>query len=655
VYSGIETMEHCKVPLPKPEVPPGHPFRNRAVHESLLKYLQQRLRYGKDVRDTDLSRLVRTDKKIAGWMKLSQQDQIRLRQQDKEGDPLVTKLNLPLAWVHIDDIMTYFAQTFAPNRGMFYHTANPNDTDEAVQITTKMNNDAIQSGAYRETLQGLFSLLKYNKGGFWVNWAREQGPTLVQRDTESAPEVDMQIRWQGNRMEAVDTYNTFYDPSVPLHKLHQEGEFVARVDLRSHYWLQSRAAAGLYYNVDEALEADSTGVEMTYYRNPPQEAQFNSNSSNGTDTGTNWVSVLSETAGYIQANGYELVTIYIRINPTKFALVPNSAKSLRNRYEVWRFTILNDEKIIDATYMNNIHGYLPCFMGTLNDDIMGAAAKSVAEILTPLQDFASFLVNTHVAGARKNLYGTTFYDPTMVDYDAIPQGEVAARVKIRPAGYGKDLRSFIFHDQATQDTNQTMEDLNSVMSLINQFFPTQSLPSQIASIDRAVDSQVAAVQQGANRRQQKAARLLDDSIFRNVRFAMYYNIIQYAPSQEEIVDAFTGQKITLDITKLRNANLPFIIGQGLKAIDRMAAAQMLQQIIFALIQAPNAAQGLDLLGLLDYWTSMIDIDLDMKQFRLQPAGPPNPQTGEQPLQNPDGTPAIVPATAPAAVTQPIHG
>jgi hypothetical protein len=45
------------------------------------------------------------------------------------------------------------------------------------------------------------------------------------------------------------------------------------------------------------------------------------------------------------------------------------------------------------------------------------------------------------------------------------------------------------------------------MGLVNQFFPTQSLPSQIASIDRAVDSQVAAVQQGANRRQQKAARL----------------------------------------------------------------------------------------------------------------------------------------------------
>jgi hypothetical protein len=77
VYSGIETMEHSKVPLPKPTVPPGHPFRNKAVHDALLRYLQQRLLYGKDVRDTDLPRLVRTDKKISGWVKLSQEDRIR--------------------------------------------------------------------------------------------------------------------------------------------------------------------------------------------------------------------------------------------------------------------------------------------------------------------------------------------------------------------------------------------------------------------------------------------------------------------------------------------------------------------------------------------------------------------------------------------------
>lgn len=648
--SELGRMMHSKVPLPKPNVNGQHPFKNEKNHEKLYEYLRARLLVGKDMRDTDLSRLVHVDKKVAGWMKLSREDKIRERKQDDEGDPLVVKMNLPLAFVHLDDIMTYFAQTFAPNRGMFYHTARPNETDQATQIVTKMNNDAIQSGYYREMLQGLFALLKYNQGGYFVNWSREEGPTMVQKDMESEPEVEMQLRWQGNRITAVDNYNLLRDPSVPPGKLHLDGEFVAHADVRSHYWLQNRAADGFFFNVEDALADESELSTMTYYRHPPQEAQFNSDDATGVD----WVGILSESAGYIKSSGYELVTIYIRLNPTEFGLIPGGRgeRSVRNRYEVWRFTLLNDKYIIETTHMNNIHGYLPCFLSTMNDDIMGQSQKSVAEILTPLQDFASFLVNTHVAASRAKLYGTTIYDPTVVDLEKVPPGEVAARLKMKPAGYGKDIRAAIFQLNSDMDTNQTLGDLEAVMGLINQFFPTQSLPSQIASIDRAVDSQVAAVQQGANRRQQKAARQLDDTLFRNLRFAMYYNIIQYQPDREEITDVFTGQPVTLDITKLRNSNLPFIIGQGLKAIDRMAAASMLQNIIFALIQAPQAAQGLDLLGLIDYWTSMIDIDIDMKQFRLQPPPPAGAPQEEQP---PAET-GINPATAPAAIAGgPIFG
>jgi hypothetical protein len=132
---------------------------------------------------------------------------------------------------------------------------------------------------------------------------------------------------------------------------------------------------------------------------------------------------------------------------------------------------------------------------------------------------------------------------------------------------------------------------------------------------------------------------------------MYYNIIQYQPDGEEVTDFYTGKPVEIDLKALRDTDLPFIIGQGLKAIDRQAAAGMMQQIIFALIQAPQAAQGVDLLGLIDYWTSMIDIDIDMKQFRLEP---PAPEGGAPAAVDPAGNP-IAPATNPQSLTQPIYG
>lgn len=640
--TGDAELVHYPIPLPKAKVHTSHPFTHKANHEKLLQYLRGRLTRAKRVRDSEIPRLTRIDKDIAGWMKLSDEDRKRLEQHERDGNPQPTNMNLPLSFVHIDDMMTYFAQTFAPNRGMFYHTGKPGETQEASQIVTLMNNHAIYSGFYRQVLLGIYSMLKYNRGGYKVLWSRDTGPRIdTARNT-----VTTELRWQGNKMESIDLYNFLPDPSVHPTELHKDGEYAAEARLRSYYWLQNRASQGGYYNCEEAFAGFTGSSECKYYRHPPTEAQFDSNESNG----TNWVAILAETPEYASDNSFELVDITIRLDPTQFGLVENNQRTTRKGYEIWQFTILNDTWIIAANHQNNMHNYLPYFMGLINDDVMGTSQKGVAEILQPLQDFASFLLNVHMHGSRSSLWGLTVYDPTVVDLSAVPKGEVAGTIPVKPAGYGKNVNEAIWKYNSTLDTKQTLSDLDALMGIINQFFPTQSLPSQIASIDRAVDSQVAAVQQGANRRQQKAARLLDDSCFRNVRFAMYYNIIQYQPDQEDVTDFYTGKPIKINLASMRNTDLPFIIGQGLKSLDRQAAASLIQQVIFAMIQAPAVAQQVDLMGLIDYWTSMLDIDVDMTQFRVQPPAP-----AEAPQQVDAAGNPIQPATNPGAVTAPIYG
>jgi hypothetical protein len=255
----------------------------------------------------------------------------------------------------------------------------------------------------------------------------------------------------------------------------------------------------------------------------------------------------------------------------------------------------------------------------------------------------------------------------MFDLEQLSEGDVAGRVKMKPSAWGKDIRTGVYKENTPLETRQTMQDLKDVMDIINQFFPTQSMPNQIASIDRAIDSQVAAVQQGSNRRQQKAARLLDESVFKFLRFAMYYNIIQYQIDGEEVTDYFTGAPIQVSLDDLRNTDLPFIIGQGLKSIDRQFTAKSLQQVIFALIQAPQAQQGINLLSMINFWTSMIDIDIDMNQFAAQPP-PPVQAPGVAPAQDnttggatppgaaapPAGGAPIIPMVSPNALTSPIR-
>jgi len=548
-------------------------------------------------------------------------------------------------------MMTYYAETFAPNRGMFYHTAKPNEVTPSAQIVTLMNNHALYAGYYRQTLLTLFSILKYNVGGIYCYWTQDYGPKIDRTETGEVKVTD-QLLWAGNRIEALDLYNTFWDPSVSPIELHRHGEWGARTFMRSHYWLAERAARGVYFNCEEALEND-TGLKdyRPFYRSPPTEANISNDESTGGRT--DWVAILREVPEHFVGSGFEITEVLLRVNPNDFSLLPRKDVE-RNRYELWRFTLLNGEKIIETTPLNNAHGWIPFFAGHVNDGIMGAAEKSPAEIIQPLQNFASHLLNVHVKANRKKIWGVTFYDPTVVDYNKIPDGEVAAYIPIESSGYGRDVNEAIHHDHESLETKQTMQDLSAVMDVINQFFPTQALPANIAGIDRAISSQVAAVQQGTNRRQQKGAKLLDDSLFRPARSCMYWNIIQFQQDNVEVSD-FTGTPVQINLTELRQTDLPFIIGQGLKAIDRMAIADKLQQIIFALLQSQKA-QEVDILRLIDYWTSMMDVEINFEQFRLAPQEQPQiaQAIAENAGQENGGTSTILPITDPAQMTEPLR-
>src|SRR3546814_18762330 len=91
-----------------------------------------------------------------------------------------------------------------------------------------------------------------------------------------------------------------------------------------------------------------------------------------------------------------------------------------------------------------------------------------------------------------------------------------------------------------------------------------------------------------------------------MRAGMYFNIVQY---QEDVVEVptFYGPPVPIDLSQLRDTNLSTVIGQGLMAIDRQYVMQLVQQIVFALIQNPRAAEQVDILGLLDYWVALMDV------------------------------------------------
>src|SRR3546814_13807409 len=74
---------------------------------------------GKNARDERLPRIGRIDRDVAGWtIRTDETEGERERKKTQTGQPVAMDHNLPLTFIHIDDMMTYLAQTFSPSRGM---------------------------------------------------------------------------------------------------------------------------------------------------------------------------------------------------------------------------------------------------------------------------------------------------------------------------------------------------------------------------------------------------------------------------------------------------------------------------------------------------------------------------------------------------------
>src|SRR3546814_2011330 len=94
-----------------------------------------------------------------------------------------------------------------------------------------------------------------------------------------------------------------------------------------------------------------------------------------------------------------------------------------------------------------------------NDDTSAEHSKSPAETIQPLADFASFLMNIHIKACRKNVWGTTYYNPSAVDYSVVPDGEVAARVPIKAQGFNKDIRTLVYHEARSEEHTSELQSL----------------------------------------------------------------------------------------------------------------------------------------------------------------------------------------------------
>lgn len=594
------------------------------THDRLLDYLLTRLGTIKGTRTARLQRYARIDKLVSAWQRLSVEDSKRDDKEARDGSPQAISAVVPVAHTHLEDLVAFFAGVFSPNSKDFFQLATPEASDQMQALVKKMNQDANQFTYYFELVKTLRALLKYNIGGFHVEF--------VTRQTTGS--VDL----SGNRISAIDMYNTFWDSAVREPKdVHKDAEWAAYAEVKSRFALVREAAERSWWRVSEILQEPEEGANRNdmaipavrrakFYQNPPNHAGISiedETKSSGTTFDLYFQGIDAGTEAEI--HGHELITMYCRLNPADFDLRAKDQsntepQTLGEVYQLWRFKIIDSKEIVFAERVPGELDEIPMYLGHLNVDEMGEATKSIAELLKPFQRIISFMFNIYVAGARGNIWGFVGVNPKFYDTKNLQPGDVAGILTMKGEAAAANLspsQGIARIQNNASETRTVVQDIASLMGLMQQLFPSQSLPSQIAGIDRAIESQVAAVMQGVSRRLHMAAHLMDDQILTPTRMAAYHNI-----------GALASADVKTSLEGLGHSDVILALGTGLKQINREAAAMALQRILFALIQSPDTVQqnGIDILKIMEYWGQLFEIDLDIDSFKL-PAE--NPEAGAQ--------------------------
>lgn len=605
--------------------------------DALVRHILDRMKLADSERRERVQRCTDIDIQMSGVVNLDKEDKVRDRKNKTGKKPQPVAHNLTLTYSQIDDLVTYLMSVYAPEMNIFIASSTAEKQNVAEGLTKEIGKQGQILQYYRQIAKMCLNAVKYNFGGVSVNWEEQLG-VVFQADGSTAGQLvkkQGQV-WAGNVVKSVDAYNFFYDTSIHPCDLPLRGEYFAEVEVTTPFRVRRMNEQKILFGIDRYIQTSrplSNTNGVTYYIAPPIVRL--PQSYDGMSPGmTNWQMVLNPAAGAQSSQpGIELIWYTTWIKPKEWALSDSPA------LELWRICVANGKYITSAVHIEDSHGQLPCAIATPIEDDLRNDQRTYAEQLMPLQHFASFLLNTHVAATRKAIYGITVFDSSLFPgIDLNTEDLIGARIAMKSSATGIDIDKAFRHYNDAPQTDQNVDMIGKIVELMQKILPTNAA-QQVADLERATEYQAAATVQASSRRNLKIARLINDQCLSVVKFQMLYNI--YAKMTEINYVDNQGKSAQITPAQLLEADIEFDVGTGLKGLDRLMQISIFKDIMVYLFQMKDIAQQVDVLGLLSYVAEIAGFQTDLSRFKLAPPAQTNANAANQPPLPADGNSSMV--------------
>lgn len=558
----------------------------------------------------------------------------------KQGTPRL-EITAPIIMPQCDTMVSYLTSIFLNTPEIFPVTTTP-DAQETADAVNALFKRFAQDWKWKRNLLLCFKdASKYGLMAAECTWKTSKvgslGNDVVATGAGNSQRVATETKKEGFSITNLDLYNTFWDTSVSAAMLAEEGEFAGYFEKKStiqlhKYLLSLPATNGWNHRLKDIKASQNSGSH--YYT--PNVVDYDP------VTGvTNWDAHFASLTGAGGCtNSHEVTTFYCRIVPADFGLdVP-----AKGTPQIWKFVVVNMQFIVYAECKSNAHDYLPIILGQPFESNLQYQQKALPEELASIQDFCSKLWSAEIASNRRIVANREIYNPSLVRSEDINNASESAKIALRNAAYGQDIRQAVYsipyNDPAIGTRSSLAQGIAQFASLVTG--QNQVSNGQFIKGNKTND-QFNEVLSRSDARQVAMAVLLEDQFFGVLKHVLLYDLLQYQQPME-VFDLESKSVVSVSPESFLDTSIQFTINDSLSIGQDSISPDAVMTLMQAVQSNEQLAQQYDTGKLF----AMLGSKLGVKHLeKLMVAAPPQAQA---PIDPATGQPMQVPQAEVAAET-----
>lgn len=552
-----------------------------------------------------------SEKLIQSYQPKAKAERQRNDAQEKDG---FTQLKIPYVYGLLMAQHTYLCSVFLGKSQVFQFVgANAKGQNEVTEVETIVDHQVRNGGMLASLYVALYDLLLYGVMAQFYTWednvtylttyveepVQVEGVPVMEDGvpkTEEKEVIQEFPGYKGGSLINTKPRNLIIDPTVGFVN-YQKGQFLGRRYQEKVDILQQRERQGLYFGTDK-LSADYGKDHTSGGDNPalhntaePQE-----------------VTSLDGKAMKGFANVRE---VYMWIVPSEIGLGKNTNP------EIWVFLVANRTHLIACEPAGWMHGQFPGFIGVAEYDGYTLSSRGTPEIGKPLNDTMNWLLNTHMYNVEKSVNNEYIYDPSMINTRDFLDPLPGKRIRIRPEGYGKDIRTFIHQFTQTDFTRQNVADIALVESLFQRVFGVnEQMLGALTSGGRKTATEVRSAAGFALNRLKVLSEWLGATWFNPLGKVILASSRQMYTQEDKfsILQTASNQMRDFTVDEI-TGNFDLIPVDGSIPVDRMAQVAMLTEVLTAMQSMPAIAGRYDVASFFEYIIKLMGIK-NIDQFKI---------------------------------------